>query len=70
MASGRKLTLNLGLRYETKFGWMPATCQEQTQFIAAVLRRHQRCSQLASCESAVLRRLRLMGDGMTALVRG
>lgn len=31
----RKLTLNLGLRYETNYGWMPATCQEQTQFIAA-----------------------------------
>jgi hypothetical protein len=31
----RKLTLNLGLRFETNYGWMPATCQQQTDFIAA-----------------------------------
>jgi hypothetical protein len=31
----RKLTLNLGLRAETTYGWMPALCQEQTIFIAA-----------------------------------
>jgi outer membrane receptor protein involved in Fe transport len=31
----RKLTLNLGLRYETNYGWMPETCQPQTAFIAA-----------------------------------
>jgi hypothetical protein len=30
----RKLTLNLGLRYETNYGWMPETCQPQTPFIA------------------------------------
>jgi hypothetical protein len=30
----RKLTLNLGLRYETNYGWMPETCQVQTEFIA------------------------------------
>jgi hypothetical protein len=31
----RKLTLNLGLRFETNYGWMPETCQPQTPFIAA-----------------------------------
>ena len=31
----RKLTLNLGLRYEANYGWMPETCQVQTEFIAA-----------------------------------
>ena len=31
----RKLTFNLGLRYETNYGWMPETCQVQTEFIAA-----------------------------------
>jgi hypothetical protein len=30
----RKLTLNLGLRFETNYGWMPETCQPQTNFIA------------------------------------
>ena len=30
----RKLTVNLGLRYETNYGWMPETCQPQTSFIA------------------------------------
>ncbi len=31
----RKLTLNMGLRFETNYGWMPETCQPQTVFIAA-----------------------------------
>jgi len=31
----RKLTLNLGLRLESTYGWEPALCQEQTTFIAA-----------------------------------
>jgi hypothetical protein len=64
----RKLTLNLGLRYETNYGWMPATCQEQTQFIAA------RCFDAISGApnwQAVNPRFSvvydLMGDGMTAL---
>jgi hypothetical protein len=30
-----KLTLNLGLRFETNYGWMPAACQPQTIFVAA-----------------------------------
>ena len=30
----RKLTINMGLRFETNYGWMPETCQPQTQFIA------------------------------------
>jgi hypothetical protein len=31
----RKLTLNMGLRFETNYGWMPETCQVQTSFIDA-----------------------------------
>jgi hypothetical protein len=31
----RKLTLNMGLRFETNYGWMPETCQTQTAFINA-----------------------------------
>ena len=31
----RKLTLNMGVRFETNYGWMPETCQPQTPFIAA-----------------------------------
>ena len=31
----KKLTLNLGLRLETTYGWMPALCQQETLFIAA-----------------------------------
>ena len=29
----RKLTLNLGLRLETTYGWMPPVCQQETIFI-------------------------------------
>jgi hypothetical protein len=28
-----RLTLNLGLRFETNYGWQPATCQVTTQFV-------------------------------------
>ena len=28
----RKLTLNLGLRFETTYGWQPASCQVETTF--------------------------------------
>ena len=31
----RELTLNLGLRFETNYGWQPATCQPQTAFVQA-----------------------------------
>lgn len=31
----RKLTLNIGVRAETNYGWMNAACQPQTQFIDA-----------------------------------
>ncbi len=31
----RKLTMNLGLRMETNFGWMNAACQEKNQFVDA-----------------------------------
>ncbi len=63
----RKLTLNLGLRYETNYGWMPETCQPQTEFIAA------RCFDAvdgAPDWKAVNPRFSvvydLMGDGSTA----
>src|SRR2546421_1192865 len=29
----RKLTLNLGLRFETTYGWLPATCRPSTTFV-------------------------------------
>ena len=64
----RKLTLNLGLRYETNYGWMPETCQPQTAFIAA------RCFDPVNGApdwKAVNPRFSvvydLMGDGSTAL---
>ena len=64
----RKLTLNMGLRFETNYGWMPATCQEQTDFIAA------QCFDAidgAPDWKAVNPRFSavydLAGDGMTAL---
>jgi hypothetical protein len=64
----RKLTLNLGLRYETNYGWMPETCQPQTQFIAS------RCFDAvdgAPDWKAVNPRFSvvydLLGDGSTAL---
>ena len=31
----RKLTVNAGLRFETTYGWQPATCQVETMFVAA-----------------------------------
>ena len=31
----RKLTLNLGLRFETTYGWQPGACQVETMFVAA-----------------------------------
>lgn len=31
----RKLTLTLGLRFETDYGWQPATCREATPFVNA-----------------------------------
>ncbi|HEV8346309.1 MAG TPA: TonB-dependent receptor [Vicinamibacterales bacterium] len=31
----RRLVLNLGLRFETNYGWQPATCQVQTIFVQA-----------------------------------
>jgi hypothetical protein len=30
----RKLTLNLGLRFETTYGWQPASCQIETVFVS------------------------------------
>ncbi|MEQ1908367.1 MAG: carboxypeptidase regulatory-like domain-containing protein [Vicinamibacterales bacterium] len=31
----RKLTLNLGLRYESTYGWQPESCQVETPFVRA-----------------------------------
>jgi hypothetical protein len=64
----RKFTVNMGLRFETNYGWMPETCQVQTVFIAA------RCFDAidgAPDWKAVNPRFSvvydLMGDGSTAL---
>jgi hypothetical protein len=64
----RRLVLNLGLRFETNYGWQPATCQDQATFVPA------RCfdaingapdfKALAPRLSAVYD---LFGDGRTAL---
>jgi hypothetical protein len=64
----RKLTLNLGLRYETNYGWMPATCQPKTDFIAArcfdELNGYPDWKTVNPRFSVVYD---LLGDGMTAL---
>ena len=64
----RKLTLNLGLRFETSYGWRPAECQVQTQFIAAQCFPEQRgvpdFKGLVPRLSAIYD---LFGDGRTAL---
>jgi hypothetical protein len=64
----RKLTLNLGLRFETNYGWMPKTCQPETPFIAG------RCFDAVNGApdwKAVNPRFSavydFMGDGRTAL---
>jgi hypothetical protein len=64
----RKITLNMGLRFETNYGWMPETCQVQTDFIAA------QCFDAidgAPDWKAVNPRFQIVydlaGDGMTAL---
>ena len=64
----RKLTLNLGLRFETNYGWQPATCQEQTTFVQAqcfpATQGAPDWKALAPRFSAVYD---LSGDGRTAL---
>jgi hypothetical protein len=64
----RKITLNMGLRFETNYGWMPETCQVQTDFIAA------QCFDAidgAPDWKAINPRFQIVydlaGDGMTAL---
>src|SRR6266487_481439 len=65
---GRRLVLNLGLRYETNYGWQPATCQEQTEFVNAqcfpAIKGAPDFKALAPRFSAVYD---LFGDGRTAL---
>jgi len=64
----RKLTLNVGLRFETNYGWQPATCQPATQFVAgqcfAAIEGAPNWNALAPCLSAVYD---LFGDGKTLL---
>lgn len=64
----RKLTLNLGLRFETNHGWQPATCQPQTTFVQAqcfpAIEGAPDWKALAPRFSAVYD---LFGDGKTAL---
>lgn len=64
----RKLTLNLGLRFETTYGWQPASCQVETTFVA------QQCFpeiKGAPDFKAIVPRLSavydIFGDGKTAL---
>jgi hypothetical protein len=64
----RKLTLNLGLRFETNYGWQPATCQPQAAFVQAqcfaAIQGAPDWKALAPRFSAVYD---LFGDGKTAL---
>lgn len=66
--ASRKLTLNLGLRLESTYAWMPALCQEQTLFINA-----QCFSELKGVPNLVALSPRfgaiydVMGDGRTAI---
>jgi hypothetical protein len=64
----RRLVLNLGIRYETNYGWQPATCQPDTTFVTG------RCFNEVSGApdfKAVAPRFAavydLRGDGRTAL---
>ena len=64
----RKLTLNLGLRLESTYAWMPALCQEPTIFIAA-----QCFNEIKGVPSFVMPSPRfgliydVAGDGRTAI---
>ena len=64
----RKLTLNLGLRFETNYGWQPATCQPQAAFVQAqcfaAIQGAPDWKALAPRFSGVYD---LFGDGKTAL---
>ena len=65
----RRLTLNLGLRLDTNYGWQPATCQVTTQFLAgAVLAGERTASPISRrWRRALLVVYDLFGDGKTAL---
>ena len=64
----RKLTLNLGLRVESTYAWMPSLCQEPTIFIAA-----QCFNEIKGVPSFVMPSPRfgliydVAGDGKTAI---
>ena len=64
----QKLTLNLGLRLESTYAWMPGICQEQTIFIAA-----QCFGEIKGIPDLVMPSPRLgliydvTGDGQTAI---
>jgi hypothetical protein len=64
----RKMTLNLGVRAETNYGWMNAACQPETPFIAATcyepLKGFPDWTAVNPRVSVVYD---LMGDGRTAL---
>jgi hypothetical protein len=67
----RKLTLNLGLRLSDDYGWMPATCLEETIFVQArcfdAIEAMPDFTTLAPRFSAVYD---VSGDGKTALKFG
>ena len=65
----RKLTINVGLRFETTYGWQPATCQVETDFrrsgsASATIEGAPDFKALVPRVSAVYD---LFGDGKTAL---
>src|SRR5262249_44994049 len=64
----RKLTLNLGVRFDTTYGWQPETCQVETVFIAgqcyAALNGYPDWKRVVPRVSAIYD---LTGDGRTAL---
>ena len=64
----RKLTLTLGLRFETDYGWQPASCREATPFVDAQcfpeIKGYPDFKALVPRVSAVYD---LFGDGETAL---
>lgn len=64
----RKLTLNLGLRVESTYGWMPSLCQQETIFIAArCFDEIQGVPDLTALSPRVGAIYDVMGDGRTAI---
>src|SRR2546422_4337695 len=64
----RKLTLNLGLRFETTYGWLPATCRPSTTFVdGQCFDEIQGAPDFKGLVPRVSAVYDLFGDGRTAL---